>query len=1132
MASHTTDSPRGDPASDGRTASDPAAGGRSTDGPPGDERAKNDPAGDRRANYDYASDDVARPGLVSDLESLVDGDVRFDSYSRQLYATDASAYEVTPIGVVFPTATADVAAVMEYCAAREIPVLPRGGGTSLAGQTVNEAVVLDFTRHMGDLLDVDVRGRLATAQAGAILGDVNERLEPHGLKFAPDPAWGDKSAIGGAIGNNSTGAHSLKYGKTDYYVEEVEAVLADGTVTRFGEIGVEELREKADPDADAWGPDGPESDLLPRIYAQVVRVIDEEADEVRRRYPDLKRNVSGYNLDVLVDEAGGSRADSGGEERISSDREAETGSGGEEGTGSGGEPETVNLARLLAGSEGTLAIVTEATVSLEPIPNTKSVALLTYESVIDAMEDVAPILEHGPAAVEVMDDVLLSLARDTAEFTDVVGMLPEGTDSVLLVEFYAEDDDDGRRKVADLIADRVPDGASEAEPSEGAASITEKEAYAVGAMEAHDAETRAKFWKMRKSGLPILLSRTSDAKHIAYIEDTAIPAENLPAYVADFQEILDEHDTFASYYAHAGPGVLHIRPLVNTKTVEGLETFEAIADEVTDLVVKYGGSVSGEHGDGRARTQWNRKLYGDRLWNVFRDLKTAYDPDWLLNPGNVCGDARMTENLRFDPAYEFDAGFEPSLNWDNENGFRGMAELCHGCGGCRGNQSTTGGVMCPTFRAENEEILATRGRANMLRQAMSGELPEDEVFTDEFVHEVLELCIGCKGCAKDCPSEVDMAKLKTEVMYEYHKRNGASLRDHLFANVESLSALGSRFAPVSNWAAKLPGARTVMEKTVGIARDRTLPTFRGESFVDWFEARGGSTVPESGAARKALLFPDTYTNYNHPEAGKAAVRALEAADVRVAVPEGVGGSGRPPLSKGFVGRARAEAERNVAALAPKVREGWDVVVVEPSDAVMFQSDYLDLLSADGGGASGSALAGPAAESSTTDAASDAGLDAVQSDERPDRPTASEGSRDVSDATAVANNAYGVMEYVDAFRLDERMAFDAPAERLTYHGHCHQKATKKDHHAVGVLRRAGYEVDPLDSTCCGMAGSFGYEAEHYSMSKAIASILYDQVDASDGDAVVAPGASCRSQLGDRDGEPEPPHPVEKLAEALA
>jgi FAD/FMN-containing dehydrogenase/Fe-S oxidoreductase len=1001
--------------------------------------SETDPATDR-ANYDYVSDDIARPDLISDLERIVEGDVRFDTYSRQLYATDASAYEALPIGVVFPHSTDDVARVVEYCATRKIPVLPRGGGTSLGGQAVNEAVVLDFTKHMDRLLsiDADASTPTATAQPGAYLADIDEQLASHGVKFAPDPAWGDKSALGGAIGNNSTGAHSLKYGKTDAYIEECEVVLADGTVTQFGEIGVDELRAETDPDAD---------DLLPRIYSEVVRIIDEEADEVDRRYPDLKRNVSGYNFDMLIEEA---------------------------------KSGSVNLARLLAGSEGTLAIVTEATVSLEPIPETKSDVLLTYDSVIDAVEDVEPILDHDPAAVEVMDDVLLDLARETEEFSDVVGMLPEGTDSVLLVEFYAEDDADGRQKVADLIADRVPDGESETDPSNGASKRTEKQRYAEQAMEAHDSETRSKFWKMRKAGLPILLSRTTDEKHIAYIEDTAVPAENLPEYVDDVQSILDEHDTFASYYAHAGPGVLHIRPLVNTKTVDGLEQMVSIADAMTDLVVEYGGSVSGEHGEGRARTQWNRKLYGEQLWTAFRDLKTAFDPDWLLNPGSVCGDYDMSQNLRTDPGYEFDAGFEPSLEWQTENGFQGMTELCHGCGGCRGHQSTTGGVMCPTYRAAHEEIQSTRGRANMLRAAMSGQLDEEEQFTDEFIHEVLDMCIGCKGCARDCPSEVDMAKLKAEVEHEYHQRNGASLRDHLFANIEALSALGSALSPLSNWMTHLPGADWLMEKTVGIARERPLPTFHYESIIDWFEERG-PRVSESEATGNVLLFPDTYTNYNHPDSGKAAVRVLEAAGIHVQIPDGVAGSGRPPHSKGFIDKARDEAEQNVGMLAPMIEDGWDVVVVEPSDAVMFQLDYLDLLSG-------------------------------------------------SEVEAVAENTYGVMEYIDDFRLDESMAFDASDEPLTYHGHCHQKATKKDHHAVGVLRRAGYSVDALDSGCCGMAGSFGYESEHYSMSKAIARILYDQVDESDGETVVAPGASCRSQLSDYEGE-EPPHPIEKVDEVV-
>ncbi|WP_432508658.1 FAD-binding and (Fe-S)-binding domain-containing protein [Halorubrum ezzemoulense] len=1011
-------------------------------------------------DFDYTGGTVERPDLVDALDRRVDGDVRFDDYSKRLYATDASAYEVTPIGVVIPESTADVAAVHEYCFEEGIPVLPRGGGTSLAGQTVNEAVVLDLTDEMDGVLSTDPDAETARVQAGAYVGDLNAAVEPAGLKFAPDPAWRDKSAVGGAIGNNSTGAHSLKYGKTDHYVEELEVVLADGTVTTFGEVAVEELRESADPDADG---------LLPRIHAEVVRILDEEADEIDERFPELKRNVSGYNLDRLLAEYRGEH--------------------GEEGV--------VNLGRLMAGSEGTLATVTEATVSLVEIPETKAVALLTYEDLLDAMEDVAACLEHDPAAVEVMDDVLLGLAADTPEFEDVVGMLPDGTDSVLLIEFYAEDDATGEQKVADLIADRVgaTDGAAGArvetttDPSAGAAETTSHPRRAVDALEAHDPDERDRFWKMRKAGLPILLSRTTDEKHISFIEDCAIPPEHLPEYTREFQEILEDNDTFATFYAHAGPGVLHIRPLINTKEVDDVEAMLDIADRVTDAVVRLGGSVSGEHGDGRARTQWNRKLYGDDLWESFRDLKTAFDPDWLLNPGNVCGDVDMGENLRFDADYEYDAGFDPAMEWAVDNGMQGMVELCHGCGGCRGPQETTGGVMCPTYRASEEEVQSTRGRANMLRGAISGELPDDPT-DDEFVTEVMDLCVGCKGCKVDCPSGVDMAKLKAEVEHAHHEKHGIDLRTRLLGRFESLAPLASKLTPLSNLPNKIPGSGLIAEKALGIARERDLPEFRSETLVDWFEARGGAGVSREEADRDVLLFPDVYTTYTNPGAGKAAVRVLEAANCHVEIPD-VDGSGRPPHSKGMLDVSRATARDAVETLAPRVRDDWEVVVVEPSDAVMLQSDYHDLLDGD---------------------ASDV----------PD-----------ADVAAVSESAYGVMEYVDARRLDEELPLDAPTESLTYHGHCHQKATKKDHHAVGVLRRAGYGVDPLDSSCCGMAGSFGYEAEHYSMSQAIGETLFEQVDASDGDALVAPGTSCRTQLEEGPGEvPEPTHPVEKLAAALA
>ncbi len=1014
-----------------------------------------DPADEKRSNYDYQGGSVNRPGVVEDLRPRVDGEVRFDEFTRELFATDASMYEVMPIGVVFPKHTDDVSTVVEYCAEREIPVLPRGGGTSLAGQTVNEAVVLDFTKHMNDLVSFDPDEALATAEVGITLAQLNDPLGDEGLKYAPDPAWGDKSVLGGCIGNNTTGAHSLKYGKADYYLEEAEVVLADGTVTTLGEVTLEELAEKADPDGN----------LEERFCAQVQTILDEHADEVKERYPTLKRNVSGYNFDMLVAEAEGER-------KLPDDSGIDPDS----------EPGTVNLARLMAGSEGTLAIVTEATVSLEPVPETTAVVLLTYDDVMDAMEDVAPILEHDPSAVEIMDDVLLDLARDTAEFADVVDILPEGTDSTLLVEFYADSVAEGKQKVANLLADRLPGASSEVDPDEDAGDVTDDPVYANEALEAYDDKTQKNFWTMRKAGLPILLSRTTDEKHLAFNEDTGVPPENLPEYVADMQEIMDEHDTFASYYAHAGPGVLHIRPLISTKQMEGVEAMEEIAEGITDLVVKYNGSVSGEHGDGRARTQWNRKLYGEELWQAMRDLKTAADPDWILNPGMVCGDVRLTENLRFGPDYEFDFPFDPALNWENDNGFQGMVELCHGCAGCRGDQEHTGGMMCPTFRAAEEEVLSTRGRANMLRHAMNGDLPEDVLFSDEFVHEVLDLCVSCKGCTKDCPSGVDMAKLKAEVEYHYKKEHGgASLRDKMFGNVEPLLKMGSAFAPLSNVAMRLPGVGKVMENTIGIAEERTLPPFKRTTVKDWFEARGGSTVAEADAARRVLFIPDPYTNYMYVDRGKSAIRVLEAAGCHVRLPEGVTDTGRPAYSKALVDTARETARKNVAKLAPKISEGWDVVAVEPSASVMLQNDYPDLLSGEA-------------------------------------------------VDAVSKNSYSVLEYVDTFGLTENLEFRTTGERLTYHGNCLHKSTQKGHHAETVMAAAGYDVDYLDSTCCGMAGSFGYEEEHYSMSQSIFNVLRGQIDESDGDQVVATGASCKMQIGDGLGE-KPPHPVQKVEEAL-
>jgi Fe-S oxidoreductase len=592
------------------------------------------------------------------------------------------------------------------------------------------------------------------------------------------------------------------------------------------------------------------------------------------------------------------------------------------------------------------------------------------------------------------------------------------------------------------------------------------------------------------------MSLEGDPKPYPFIEDATVPPEELAEYVQEFEEVLEAHGTSAAYFAHAGSGTLHIRPILNLKDQEGIETMHSITEDVTDLVLKHHGSFSGEHGDGMARTEFNPKMYGEDLWNAFKEIKTAFDPDWDMHPGNVVYrdgpddigpdsdrgvGADMRENLRYGSSYQ---SIEPQtkLDFSDEGGFSHLVELCNGCGTCRQTDENT---MCPTFRASREEVQATRGRANTLRAAISGELPEDEIYSDRFQEEVLDLCVGCKGCKSDCPTGVDFAKLKAEVKHEYHNEKGTSLRTRLFGNVDRVNAVGSALAPVSNWVQALPGSDLIAEKLLGIAPERDLPKFSNETLTEWFQSRGPQ-ITEAGADDKVLLFPDTYTNFNYPEPGKAAIEVLEAANVHVRVADRaeIAASGRAAFSMGLLDAAEDRARTNLESLSPYVEDGWSVLFVEPSDAAMFQDEYVDLLA----------------------------------DDR------------VEDL-AVA--AYGVCEYLDTYAVTDDIEFEAPEEHLTYHGHCNQKALNRDHHAAAALSAAGYEVDALDSSCCGMAGSFGYEAEHYELSKAIGKILQGKLEASPGGTVVAPGASCRSQLAADDFEGErPAHPVEKLREALA
>ncbi|WP_137288401.1 FAD-binding and (Fe-S)-binding domain-containing protein [Natronorubrum halophilum] len=977
--------------------------------------------------------------LADDLRRAVEGDVRFDEYARVLYATDGSIYGAQPAGVVFPHDTDDVRAAVRVAADHGVPVLPRGAGSSLAGQTVGPGcLVLDLSRHMADIGEIDPEERRVTVQPGVVQDDLDDALEPHGLRFAPDPASSNRATIGGGIGNNSTGAHSVRYGITDAYVEECEIVLADGSTIRTRDVVL---------DSPEWDAIVSKDDREAEIYRTVRAIVEDNADEIEARYPTLKRCVSGYNLQKVL------RENAAGED-------------------------VLNLSKLIVGAEGTLGVVVEAELALVTRPEKTALAVCCYDDLLSALAAVPEALELEASAVELMDDEVFRLAADSPEYAEYAEPIPDGTAAVLMVEFDSEVVDDLSAALENATARLVDAGA------------------AFDSLEALTPDRQDRLWKLRKASIPLLMSMEGDPKPYPFVEDASVPPEELAEYVAGFQEILADHDTTAAYFAHAGVGTLHIRPVLNLKDGEGVEKMRSIAEDVTDLALEHNGAFSGEHGDGLARTEFNPKLYGPDLWQAFKNVKSAFDPDWRMNPGKVVyredAPTDIREHLRYGPDY---ASLEPQtrLDFDDEGGFSHLVELCNGCGTCR---QTGGDVMCPTYRATEEEIATTRGRANLLRAAISGEIDPEELYDERFQQEVLDLCIGCKGCQSDCPTGVDLAKLKAEVKHQYHEREGTSLRERLFANVDRFAAAGSAVAPIANHATSVPGARTVLEKTVGLAPDRTLPTFRRETLVDWDEQRDSRVDPETAAAG-VVLFPDTDTNYSNPALGKAAVELLETADIHVTIPD-LGPTGRSAYSQGLLDDAADCGTELLEDVEPYLERGWSVLFVEPSDAAMVVDEYRSLLSG------------------------------RVDDDRLERLVA---------------NAYGVCEYLDRHRVDERLPYDHEdgRRRLTYHGHCHQKARGADHHAVGLLRRAGYAVEPVDSGCCGMAGSFGYEAEHYDLSRAIGSILRDQLEEAsatgatstepDGATVVAPGTSCRTQIGDFEGYDRPPHPVELLARAL-
>jgi FAD/FMN-containing dehydrogenase/Fe-S oxidoreductase len=950
-------------------------------------------------------------------------EVRFNRGERLLYATDASLYQIEPVGVVVPRTRDDVTRAVRIAAEEGVAVLPRGAATSLSGQTVGRAIVLDFSKYLNRIGVVDRNGRRVHVEPGVVLDHLNAHLRPLGLMFGPDVSTSDRATIGGMLGNNSAGARSLRYGKTVDHVRAVDVVLADGTEAHFGPVSADELQALRQ-----------RNDRVGHIYRTVIETVETHREAIAARFPRILRRVSGYNLDELV--PGLAVRAPGWKDH---------------------EPWSINLAKLIVGSEGTLAVVTGADLRVEPVPAAQGLVVLSFATIPAALERLHEILETGPAAVEMVDRMILELATLNPEFAKS-GTFAEGLPAaVLAAQYFADSQVELEAKAMDL-----------ARRFEGRAGV-------LGARMSLTESARDDFWKIRKAGVSLLMGMVGDAKPVAFVEDTAVSPEKLPEFFHRFNRIIELHGTVGACYGHADVGCLHIRPVIDVKRVEGVEKLRAIAQEVSDLVLEFGGAMSGEHGDGLARSKWNRKLFGDEVYGAFEAIKRAFDPEGLLNPGKVVADPDPGSDLRIGPSYHVR---EPvtAFDFSSQGGFSRAVEMCSGVGACR---KTTGGTMCPSYMVTLDETHTTRARGNALRLLISGQLKADGP-DDPTVASAMDLCLQCKACKTECPSNVDMAKLKAEWLHQTYRSKAVPPGALLMGHVHVLNRFGSAAAPLANWTLRQPFFQVLLEKVAGIDRRRTLPTFQRDHLRKWFCRH--EVDSRAGTLGEVILLDDCFTTYNQPQVGRSAVKLLEAAGYRVRL-AGLPCCGRPAISKGLLPLGKELARGNVARLVAEAARGTPILGCEPSCLLTLADDYRDFR---------------------------LGLDA-------DR---------------VAASCHLVDEFLaDPGRVPE-LPLKASARRVLVHGHCHQKALVGTSGTMAALRRVpGLDVRELDSGCCGMAGSFGYELGHFDVSSALAErVLLPALRGEPGAVLAAPGFSCRSQVHGLAGV-EALHPVEVLAACL-
>jgi FAD/FMN-containing dehydrogenase/Fe-S oxidoreductase len=971
------------------------------------------------------------PGLERRLEAEHVGEVRFDAFTRGRYATDASHYQIVPVGVVVPRTVEDAERAIAICRAEGVPVTPRGGGTSQAGQTVNQSIVIDCSRHLTRVVEVDAPGGRCVVEPGIVLNELNRTLKPLGLWFPVDISTASRATIGGMAANNSCGARSLRYGNTRENVLAIDAMLADGTHAHFGRLG----------DAKTDVPQALQHDLL--------AIAAREAGEIERRSPKVQRRVGGYNLDALTP----GRND-------------------------------INLAHLLIGSEGTLAFSTAIELKLAPLLGRRTLGACHFGSFHQAMAAAQHIVRLKPIAVELIDRTMLGLARDIAMYRPIVDAFLRGDpEAILFVEFAENDLDENLRRLkqlTELLGDL-------------GLSWSNSGAQWGGVVEVLDAKLQAGIGEVRTAGLNIMMSMKDAGKPVSFVEDCAVPLEHLADYTARLSAVFERHGTRGTWYAHAAVGCLHVRPVLNLRLEKDVRAMRTIAEDAFAMVREYKGSHSGEHGDGIVRSEFHEQMFGTELVHAFEEVKDRFDPHGLFNPGKIVRAPKFDDRslFRYGPDYHADA-MTTALDWSAYpgagGGFQGAVEMCNDNGACR---ALAGGVMCPSYRVTREERDSTRGRANSLRLAITGQLGPDALTSDEMA-ETLKLCVSCKACRRECPTGVDMARMKIEFLAARAAQRGLSLHDRLVGYLPRYAPYAARLPWLFNLRDRLPGAAMLSEAIVGFSARRKLPKWRSDYFRDDVVSNAPSPERVKETDRDVVLFADTFNRYFERENIGAALAVLTAGGYRVHLPTPSDGSrplccGRTFLAVGKVDQARREAERALNALAPLAERGVPVIGLEPSCLFTFRDEIPALLRSDA-------------------------------------------------AKRVAERAFLFEEFVADEHKAGRLGLDLSPlnRRALLHGHCHQKSFGVMSAVETTLRLVpGLEVTPVESSCCGMAGAFGYDADTFDVSRAMGelSLLPAVRRAPPNAIIIADGTSCRQQIRDGTGR-APLHVARVLAMSLS